>query len=242
MKYFMRILAIGDIHGCSVAFDTLMETVQLQPTDRIITLGDYVDRGPDSKGVIDRLIGLHHTGQLVALRGNHEIMMLDAYDYPHRLEGWLVSGGRETLASYAPSSKKNGKLDHIPDEHWNFIANICRDWWETEEHFFVHGNVNPHKPLSQQSGHDLFWTRFYHAQPHCSGKTMICGHTSQKSGQPISLGYAVCIDTWVYGKGWLTCLDVNSGQIWQANQKGEKRNSRIEDFSISCAVSSSIFA
>lgn len=237
----MRILAIGDIHGCSKAFDTLMQAVKLQPDDHLITLGDYVDRGPDSKGVIDRLIGLNHTGQLVALRGNHEIMMLDAYCDRHRLEGWLACGGRETLASYTSSSKKKGQLDNIPDEHWNFVANICRDWWETKDHFFVHGNVNPHKPLSQQSSHDLFWTRFYHAQPHVSGKTMICGHTSQKSGQPISLGYAICIDTWVYGKGWLTCLDVNSGQIWQANQKGQLRTALIEEFSTYCAISAQIF-
>ena len=72
----MRILAIGDIHGCSIAFDTLIASVQPQPNDKIITLGDYVDRGPDSKGVIDRLIALHETGQLTALRGNHELMML----------------------------------------------------------------------------------------------------------------------------------------------------------------------
>jgi serine/threonine protein phosphatase 1 len=67
---------------------------------------------------------------------------------------------------------------------------------------------------------------------------MICGHTSQKSGQPISLGYAICIDTWVYGKGWLTCLDVNSGEIWQANQKGQLRTALIEEFSTYCAISS----
>ncbi len=236
----MRVLAIGDIHGCSKAFDTLLEVVKPQPHDRIITLGDYVDRGPDSKGVIDRLIGLNYTGQLISLRGNHEIMMQEAYAHPHRLEGWLACGGRETLASYGISSKKKGLfgIDNIPDDHWHFLANICRDWWETEDHFFVHGNVNPHRPLSQQSSQDLFWTRFYHAQPHYSGKTMICGHTSQKSGEPISLGYAVCIDTWVYGKGWLTCLDVNSGQIWQTNQKGQQRTALIQDYSTYCAVSS----
>jgi serine/threonine protein phosphatase 1 len=72
----MRILAIGDIHGCERAFDSLIAAVDLQPEDRLVTLGDYVDRGPDSKGVINRLITLHDTGQLVALRGNHEVMML----------------------------------------------------------------------------------------------------------------------------------------------------------------------
>ena len=70
----MQILAIGDIHGCSRAFEELIAAVDLQPEDRLVTLGDYIDHGPDSKGVINRLIALHDTGQLVALRGNHELI------------------------------------------------------------------------------------------------------------------------------------------------------------------------
>ena len=74
----MRILAIGDIHGCSRAFDTLIDAVSPEPDDQIITLGDYVDRGPDSRGVLDRLVALHDGGRLIALRGNHDAMMLEA--------------------------------------------------------------------------------------------------------------------------------------------------------------------
>ena len=74
----MRTLAIGDIHGCRTALDHLLAFVKPLPGDMIITLGDYVDRGPDTKGVIDRLIELHATGQLIPLRGNHEIMMIAA--------------------------------------------------------------------------------------------------------------------------------------------------------------------
>lgn len=66
----MRILAIGDIHGCTTAFDALIAAINLQECDRIITLGDYIDRGPDAKGIIDRLLALHHTGRLIALGGN----------------------------------------------------------------------------------------------------------------------------------------------------------------------------
>ena len=74
----MRLLAISDIHGCSRAFDTLLDAVAPKPDDQIITLGDYVDRGPDSRGVLDRLVALHDTGRLIALRGNHDVMMLEA--------------------------------------------------------------------------------------------------------------------------------------------------------------------
>lgn len=225
----MRIIAIADIHGCSMAWDTLMSMIQPQPDDLIITLGDYVDRGPDSNGVLERLINLHQTGQLVALRGNHEVMMLEARNSPEQLEAWCRWGGSETLASY-PTTQTTTNLGNIPSHHWEFLEKTCVNYWETENHFFVHGNVDPLLPLNQQSNQDLFGTKFHNAKPHISGKTMICGHTRQKNGKPINLGYAICIDTWVYGTGWLTGLDVNSGQIWQANQVGHSRTAWIDQF------------
>lgn len=227
-----RILAIGDIHGCLAAFDTLIAALKLRPQDQIVTLGDYVDRGPNSKDVINRLIDLDDRKQLVALRGNHELMMLRARSSKRQTEfyHWLAKGGQETLASY--SSKKNTKkLATIPQEHWNFLENICVDWWETASHFFVHANAYSNLPLKQQPERMLFWQKFSNPSPHCSGKIMVCGHTSQKSGQPLNIGHAICIDTWVYGKGWLTCLDVKSGRVWQANQKGQVRTAWIEDYS-----------
>jgi len=102
----MRILAIGDIHGCTTAFDTLLAAVNLQPSDRLITLGDYIDRGPDSKVVIERLIALHDTGQLVALRGNHEQMILNVRSRGEEFR-WLYGCGRDaTLASYSVGGTK----------------------------------------------------------------------------------------------------------------------------------------
>ena len=73
-----RTLAIGDVHGCLTALDTLLGFVELRPTDQLIFLGDYVDRGPDSKGVLDRLIELRRLHEVVFLRGNHEVMMANA--------------------------------------------------------------------------------------------------------------------------------------------------------------------
>ena len=225
----MRILAIGDIHGCLTALDTLMAVVNLQPQDRIVTLGDYVDRGPNSKGVINRLIEWHRRGQLVPLRGNHEKMMLRArWGNRTDLYHWMVCGGEATLASYTQT--KPQLLESIPTEHWDFLENICRNWWETKSHFFVHANAYPNLPLRQQPERMLLWQKFRNPAPHYSGKTMVCGHTSQKSGKPINIGHAICIDTWVYGKGWLTCLDVTTGRIWQANQKGEHQTAWLDDF------------
>ncbi|HEY9651246.1 MAG TPA: metallophosphoesterase family protein [Coleofasciculaceae cyanobacterium] len=240
----MRILAIGDIHGCTIAFDTLLTVVKPRPNDKIITLGDYVDRGPNSKGTIERLIALHKTGQLTALRGNHEVMMLQARcsatlpreGRHQKRSDWLGKGGDATLASHAKFSKadkklaKPAKLADIPESHWDFIESTCVDWCETEHHFFVHANAHPDIPLAQQPNSMLFWEKFDNPAPHCSGKIMVCGHTSQRSGIPINLGHAICIDTRVYGKGWLTCLDVMSGRVWQANQAGNVRTAWINQF------------
>ena len=225
----MRILAIGDIHGCSTAFDTLLSAVKPRSDDTIVTLGDYVDRGPNSKGIINRLIELHHKGQLVALRGNHELMMLAARCSRSEESLWRGRGGKETLASYSKPDKR-GKLKDIPDRHWDFIENVCVDWYETDTHFFVHANAHPDFPLAEQPASMLFWEKFGFPSPHFSGKTMICGHTSQRSGLPLNHGHAICIDTRVYSKGWLTCLDITSGKLWQANQARSVRTAWIDEF------------
>jgi serine/threonine protein phosphatase 1 len=69
----------------------------------------------------------------------------------------------------------------------------------------------------------LYWEQFIDPPAHESGKVMVCGHTPQKTGLPLSVGHAVCIDTWSYGAGWLTCLDVTTDRVWQANEQGQTR-------------------
>jgi len=224
-----RLLAIGDIHGCSRAFDALLLAVQIEPEDQLVTLGDYVDRGPDSRGVLDRVIALHKQGRMVCLRGNHEIMMLQARRSFDSLKFWLAVGGREAAESYGG----HGLIDwlrHVPDEHWDFLENGCADWYETESHFFVHANVSPDLPLAEQPSTMLHWENFnIWTMPHCSGKIMVCGHSEQRGGWPLMLDHAIGIDTFCYGGGWLTCLDVVSGRVWQANQQGETRVGWVDE-------------
>jgi serine/threonine protein phosphatase 1 len=224
----MRLFAIGDIHGCSRAFDALLEAVQLRPGDRLVTLGDYVDRGPDSRGVLDRLLALDETGWLIALRGNHDFMMVEARRGTVEEMEWRLCGGNHTLASYVARGSA-GQLTDVPPEHWEFLKRKCLDWYEDETHFFVHANVQPDVPLAEQARQWLHWEKLGAAQPHLSGKVMVCGHTQQRSGVPLNLGHAVCIDTWAYGLGWLTCLDVATGDYWQANQAGAVRIGRLEE-------------
>lgn len=225
----MRTLAIGDIHGCRSALDHLLAFVQPLPGETIVSLGDYVDRGLDSKGVLDRLIELRVAGQLVPLRGNHEMMMLYANQGgSDNLNFWLHCGGLATLQSYRPEAQCP-LFDDVPEPHWHFIKHTCSDWYETETHIFVHANLHPDRPLKEQTVENLHWQTLaplWH-RPHMSGKIMVCGHTEQRSGLPLVLDRAICIDTWAYGGGWLTCLDVTSGEWWQANERGETRKGNL---------------
>lgn len=212
-----RHFAIGDIHGCITALTALVDFVDLRSDDTIVTLGDYVDRGPNSRAVVDFIINLGEMHKLVALRGNHEIMMLDAREKDSWLRPWLSYGGEETLQSYG------GSFDGVPVSHIDFLENNLQPYYESETHIFVHANLAPDVALADQSDAALFWQKYKDPAPHCSGKTMVCGHTAQQSGMPLSNGNSVCIDTWAHGDGWLTCLDVGSGAVWQANEAGETR-------------------
>lgn len=223
-----RTLAIGDIHGCKAALDTLLGIVQPTPEDLIVTLGDYVDRGPDTKGVLDRVIQLHRFGRVVSLRGNHEVMMLAARDAKSAFKMWLPMGGSEALESYRDAGK-HVSLDDVPERHWLFMEETCKGYFETATHIFVHANLDHKKPLAKQDDDDLYWEKLDRDKhkAHVSGKIMVCGHTVQKAGFPLNLGSAICIDTWAYGDGWLTCLHAETGRFWQANELGQTREGRL---------------
>lgn len=201
-----------------------MRAVDPSEDDVIITLGDYVDRGSDSAGVIDRLIRLSTKHYLIPLRGNHEEMMMDARRGPDLLQIWQRCGGDEALRSYG-IAEGVPNLMRVPTEHWEFLDRTCRDVYQTADHFFVHGGVDAELPLDQQSPGVLHWTNFPPRRPHVSRKTMICGHTPQPFGIPASLPHAICLDTGAGHGGWLSCLDVDSGHLWQSNESGEVRES-----------------
>lgn len=222
-----RHLAIGDIHGCFAAFDSLLRYVKPRDDDVLVTLGDYCDRGPDTRAVIELLLELDSRGVLRPIRGNHDIMMLNARKQD--LPDWLDVGGKETLASYATDGQP-GDLSAVPDSHWRFLETKLLPYFETDSHIFVHANLYPDIPLAEQPEFMLYWEKFSGQPRHESGKMMVCGHTSQKSGLPLATEHAVCIDTRVFGStGWLTCLDADSGKLWQANNDGETRQMWLDE-------------
>jgi len=214
-----RTIAVGDIHGCSAALDALLDAIKPRPEDTIVTLGDYINRGPDTRGVLDRLIDLDRCCRLVPILGNHDQKLLEARSGLHPTT-WLGMGGIATLDSYGPGRD----LSLIPDEHFEFLEG-CLDYHETDTHIFAHANYFPDIPMAEQPVCMLRWESLGDVTPapHDSGKTVIVGHTSQKSGEILDLGHLKCIDTFCHGGGWLTALDVGTGEVWQADREGRMR-------------------
>jgi serine/threonine protein phosphatase 1 len=212
-----RTIAIGDIHGHTLALEAVLGAIGPTAEDTIVTLGDYVDRGPDSPGTIDRLISLGEKCRLIPILGNHDEMLLELVARRSALfSAWLSFGGDATLDAYG--CKTPGE---IPAAHVDFLKN-CREWCEMERHFFVHASYLPNQPLDGLPSTVLRWESIRDEVPaaHYSGKTAIVGHTAQKNGRVLDLGYLKCIDTCVYGDGCLTAMDVDSCRIWQADKAG----------------------
>lgn len=213
-----RVIAIGDIHGCARAFDTLLRQIRPKQADTIITLGDYVDRGPESAQVLDIMNVLIADCKLIPLIGNHEIMMLNAARRSADQAMWLKYGGKETLDSYG------GRMSNIPSDHWMFLKHCVR-LYETETHFFIHANYLAQMPLAEIPDDFAFWqhTDVEIPGPHMSGKIGVVGHTPQSDGMVKHLGHLVQLDTYCFGGGWLSAMEINTGEVWQANQAGEFR-------------------
>ena len=164
----------------------LLHRVQLNPTDQIIFLGDYIDRGPASRAVIDTLMELRKSCTTVFLRGNHEVMILDARDDALKSDLWQSYGERETLMSYGGDSGQDW-VRSIPASHWEFLERTER-FFENDGHIFVHACLDPELDMVAQPDWLLFWATLGQMRAHKSGKRVICGHTLQRSGQINDLG------------------------------------------------------
>lgn len=213
-----RTIAIGDIHGCSTSLAAILNLIDPQSSDTIVALGDFVDRGLDSKGVLDQLIALQSRCHLVPIFGNHDEMMLNARNGKDDFNFWKNCGGITALDSYGSS----GRLDLIPASHFRFLQQ-CVPFFETETHFFVHANYKPDVPLEQLDDHTMRWLslRDIVPSPHCSGKVAVMGHTPQPD--ILDLGHLICLDTGCCAGGWLTAFDVNSCESWQVDERGQQR-------------------
>jgi serine/threonine protein phosphatase 1 len=201
-----RIFAIGDIHGCFDKLIALMDIIDVDlDRDTLVFIGDYIDRGSQSKEVVDYLIDLSgQSGNVVFLKGNHELMLEEYLNGTNQF-GFLVNGGLETLRSYAnggPSEETNP----IPRTHLDFFRDL-RIYYETDQYIFVHAGLKANVPLEEQNEWDMLWIReeFIYSD-FDFGKRVIFGHTPFE--KPIVFDNKIGIDTGaVYGNK-LTCVEL----------------------------------
>lgn len=207
-----RTIAIGDIHGCSLALSRLIDNIRLESNDTVVTLGDYINRGPDGRGVIDRLIALQSECILVPLLGNHDQLLLHNRSTRTEVAGF-------------PLIDPDDGLERFGEEHFTFLE-TCRTYYENETHLFVHANYDSESPLGEQEPYMLMWLHLDAQTPkrHFTGKSAILGHSSQRSGEVLDKSHFVCIDTYCHGGGWLTALDPCARQIWQVDRDGRIRD------------------
>lgn len=189
----MGLIAIGDIHGCAKSLDALLDLINPTLDDHLLFVGDYIDRGPDSKGVIDRLLDLREDVECTFLRGNHESLMLDYLD-SGAFNLWRVNGGIATLKSYANEEETDF---NIPESHAEFVRNT-KLYHETDDFLFVHAGLKPdltiEENLEENNEKVLLWERGHlEASEVAWEKTVVCGHTPRP--EPINREKLILIDT-----------------------------------------------
>ena len=167
-----RLIAIGDIHGEIEKLNNLLDKIKPKKSDKFIFLGDYIDRGKNSKEVIEKLLALSNIANCIFLKGNHEDMILKART-EEDVQNWLLSGGVETFDNY-------GGYENIFKLHKNFFKNLKR--YHIEDGFlFSHAGINPNKTLDKQTDDDLFWIRNeFFLKPHKLPYKIVFGHTPFK--------------------------------------------------------------
>jgi Calcineurin-like phosphoesterase len=237
----MACFVIGDIHGCLSELSCLLDHLPLKPADRIVFLGDYIDRGPDSKGVISYLLNLAKSieNETVFLKGNHEDMLLAYLGFGgHYGEMFLANGGQATLASYdilPPSISRDSALARIPTEHLHFCLSL-QNYYRHDSFLCVHAGIQPLKPLEAQSEIDMLWIRNeFILTRHRLPCTVVFGHTPQKEvlfDLPCKIG----IDTGVvYGRK-LSCIELDNKVLHQIDRGSRRvrRSSFQHKWNLSC--------
>jgi serine/threonine protein phosphatase 1 len=203
-----KIFIVGDVHGCLEMLKRLMDSIGWSPeTDRLIFLGDFIDRGTQSRGVIDYVIEVSKLSERVeCLMGNHERILLDFLDGKDT-NTFFLNGGMATLNSYRTEQQRYGGF-LIPDEHLRFFRSL-KLLIELDDYYVVHAGFRPGVPIENQSTEDLLWIRdSFIFSNHFFGKRVIFGHTP--FAQPLVMENKIGLDTGaVYGNK-LTCLELPS--------------------------------
>jgi serine/threonine protein phosphatase 1 len=224
----MRIYAIGDIHGrvdlLERVFKRIDADLERKPISNVIEvfLGDYIDRGPHSRQVVDSLLARNRTHQTAFLKGNHETILAAFVTDPAVLEHWQRLGGLETLMSYGlvPRINANAAVQAelaaalkqaLPESHRQFLNNL-KPSFTCGDFLFVHAGIRPGVPFASQSEDDLLWIREeFLLYEEDFGKIIVHGHTPVSD--PDIRPNRINIDTGAYATGKLTCLMLQNDEI-----------------------------
>lgn len=225
-----RVYAIGDIHGRLDLLDRLLamavQDAGISPAGLLsagfIFLGDYIDRGPASRQVIDRLIEGRDAAGWICLKGNHEAMLLEALDGQRDFDVWLANGGVETLFSYGIVARQHltaggadalraAMIEAIPPEHIAFLRDLPTSH-ELGGYFFCHAGVRPGVPLERQTDDDLIWIRdvFIDSTAH-HGRRVVHGHTPVMTSE--ILPNRINVDTGAYLTHRLSCAVLEAAEV-----------------------------
>ena len=219
-----RRIAISDIHGCAKTFKALVENqVQLSKKDELYLLGDYIDRGPDSKGVIDYMLDLKAAGyQLFCLKGNHEDMMQNSLKYEDEMDFWYINGGNTTLTSFDTAVPED-----IPEKYWNFM-NSLEYYLEVEDYLLVHAGFNFKSKYPLEDQEAMLWRRNWLVNLNLDwlgSRIIVHGHTPNKAIQirqslaelhkmPVLDIDAGCYAYQVEGMGQLCAFDLSHKKLF----------------------------
>jgi len=230
---YNRIIVVGDIHGYCDPVIELLKKIDPSQKDLLIFIGDYIDRGHESRQVIDELIQLKiDHDDILFLKGNHEDMLLGSMGFQavvRDVDTWLYNGGSATLASYGMSREEIYRLagmwedaarfqlmrEHMPDSHIDFFLNL-QMFVESERYFFCHAGISPASTVAEgkSNPYDLLWLRehMYAPDPPWE-KTVVCGHTPLR--EVLMSDRLICIDTGLYYYGQLSAIDVLTREVYQ---------------------------
>jgi serine/threonine protein phosphatase 1 len=223
LPFAKRVYAVGDVHGCMDRLAALHERIAADLAERpvaeplLVHLGDYVDRGRDSAGVVARLAEGPPIPEIptVNLMGNHEHLMLAAVatGEAEASDLWLANGGSDTLQSWGVprSAQPRDWSSYLPARHLVFMRDLAL-WHAVGGYLFVHAGVRPGIPLERQSRHDLMWIR----EPFLSSQesfdaVVVHGHTPRP--EPVVRSNRIGIDTGAVMGGALTCVVLEEDRL-----------------------------
>ncbi len=220
--------AISDVHGCAKTFRYLVEEgIKLQPTDQLFLLGDYIDRGPDSKGVIDFILELRSRGIAVTtLMGNHELMLLESVKSTKYLPTWLRNGGQATLASFNVQ-----QVADIPTTYLKFF-NQLEYYKELDDYLLVHAGFNFQASNPFTDYESMVWIRNFKVdRQFTKGRRIVHGHTPIGAAQiianttrPIAPVINIdggCVYSWPLGLGKLVALNLDTVELTMEDNRDD---------------------